>query len=162
MTHHRMAAPSRAGIQFGNLTAGLAPDALVMTADGAIPAAYLEVGERVVTRRGMRCVQAMIRRPWPRKTRGILVLKDALGGKPERAVFLPHRQRVLVRDWRAQAIWGRDAATPELADLVDGAFIRWSDTRPAELIQVFLGQPELLYVEGLQLASSDPVTTSPS
>jgi hypothetical protein len=154
-----MAAPSRAGIQFRNLTAGLAPDALVMTADGAIPAAYLEVGERIVTRRGMRRVQAMIRSPWPRKTRAILVRHDALGGKPERACILPHRQRVLVRDWRAQAIWGRDAATPELADLVDGAFIRWSDTRPAELIQVFLGQPELLYVDGLQLASADPITT---
>jgi hypothetical protein len=157
MTSHRTAAAARSLLPTAAPVAGLTPDAVVMTADGAIPAAYLETGDRIVTRRGMRRVLAAIRRPWPGSQRPVLVLRDALGGKPDRACILPEGQRLLVRDWRARALWHRDAAVPEAGALVDGTFIRWSATRPVELLQFFLGQPELILVDGLQLASADPV-----
>jgi hypothetical protein len=136
---------------------GVAADAVVMTADGAICATYLEAGDRIVTRRGMRVIRAVLRRPWPATLRPVLVLPAALGGKPDRACILPATQRVLIRDWRARALWNRPAVCPAISRLVDGTFVRWSATRPTELVQIHLGQPEILYVDGLELASADPV-----
>ncbi|MBY6199815.1 Hint domain-containing protein [Maritalea mobilis] len=144
-------------LRIGQGAGGVAPDAQIMTADGIIPAAYLSAGDRIITRRGIRPLRAILRRSLRPGAPCVLVSKDALGGKPERDVVLLPGQRVLIRDWRAKAMWGREAAAPELRQLVDGQYIRWVEDGPEAVLQLYFGQPEILYADGLELASADPL-----
>lgn len=158
MTHSKTAPSGRAALRVRATDVGLAPDTTVLTADGAIPAAYLNAGDRVITRRGMRTLRAVVRRKLDASAARVLVRADALGGKPERDVLLMPKQRVLVRDWRAKALWGRDVAAPEVTRLVDGRFV--TRVHPAEATQVlalYFGAPEVIYADGLELASADAV-----
>ncbi|AHM05720.1 iron-regulated protein frpC [Roseibacterium elongatum DSM 19469] len=126
-----------------------------MTADGLLPAAFLSAGDRIVTRRGLRPLRALIRRPLRPGTRCVQVARDAFGGKPDRDVVLMPDQRILIRDWRAQAMWQRKAAAPRITQVIDGQYVRWSDHTPEAVLQLFFGQPEILYADGLELASAD-------
>lgn len=157
MHPHQNAPAWDAGGVSAPATPGLAPTTVVMTAEGELPAAVLEPGDRIVTRRGMARLQGVIHRDWPCGLTPVLVLPGALGGKPHRACLLPPAQRILLRDWRARALWGRAAAAPRVSRLIDGTFIRWTEEAPAGLVQLFLGRPEILYADGLELSSADPV-----
>lgn len=136
---------------------GLAADTRVMTADGALPAAYLEVGDRIVTRRGMRKLRAIVRRRVPAGATRILLKRDALGGKPERDTLLMPSQRLLIRDWRAQALWGREIAAPPVARLVDNRLVKAVESDAAIIVSLYFGAPEVIYADGLELASADAI-----
>ena len=141
----------------GQAAGGVSPDAQIMTADGIIPAAFLSPGDRIITRRGIRPLRAILRRNLRPGAPCVLVSKDALGGKPERDAILLPGQRVLIRDWRAKAMWNREAAAPQLRQLVDGQYIRWVEDGPEAVLQLHFGQPEIIYADGLELASADPL-----
>ncbi|WP_298494220.1 Hint domain-containing protein [uncultured Maritimibacter sp.] len=116
---------------------GLGLGTPVMTADGALPVEFIEPGERVVTfdagmqrldRITVRLVAAceMIRiRP--------SVLDDDYG----RDVVISARQKLLIRDWRAEALFGTKAALVEARRLADGAYIaRMQGRAPVRLFQL--------------------------
>lgn len=150
-------AANRSGIIPSSGAMGIAPTAIVATADGDMPAAFLEAGDRIVTRRGMGVIRVLVRRRWPADQRPVLVLPGALGGKPHRACLLPPGQRILVRDWRARALWGSDTAAPKVSGLIDGTYVGWACEAPSGLVQLCLGRPEIFYADGLELSSADPV-----
>jgi hypothetical protein len=135
--------------------AGFAPGTIVMTMDGEIPVEFLTPGDRIITRRGVRTLKAIMRHNLPEGTPRIVVAADALGGKPAKDVILMPGQRVLVRDWRAKAIWGKDIAAPHAARLVDGKFIRSETGGRQIMLSLYFGAPEIVYADGLELASAD-------
>jgi len=126
-----------------------------MTLDGAIPVEFLNPGDRVITRRGVRTLKAIVRHTLPAGTPRIVVTTDALGGKPDKPVTLMPGQRVLIRDWRAQALWGKDVAAPQIARIVDGDHIRAVTGGRQIMLSLYFGAPEIVYVDGLELASAD-------
>lgn len=141
----------------GPCEAGLTPGTIVLTLDGALPVEFLAPGDRIITRRGMRTLKAVVRHYLPKGTRRIAMRQGALGGKPSRETVVMPGQRVLVRDWRARALWGRDVAAPAASRLVDGEFIRWVQDGPQIMLSLYFGQPEVIYADGLELGSSDKV-----
>lgn len=131
---------------------GIAMGTRVMTLQGALPVEFLSPGDRVITRSGARVLRDI----------SVTVLHDAdvvqvaagaLGhDRPEAPMCLPAGQPVVLRDWRAQALYGtREAAVP-VARLVDGEFLR--QTRVAELRLFRLGfdAAEVIYADGVELA----------
>ena len=146
---------ARVGGRSNACEAGLAPGTTVLTLDGAIPVEYLNPGDRIITRRGVRKLKAIMRHNLPEGTPRVVVSADALGGKPSNDITLMPGQRVLVRDWRAQALWGKDIAAPQAARLVDGEFIRTETTGRQIMLSLYFGAPEILYADGLELASAD-------
>ncbi|GAB5446792.1 Hint domain-containing protein [Gymnodinialimonas sp.] len=146
---------ARAGAKTHACEAGLAPGTTVLTMDGAIPVEFLNPGDRIITRRGVRKLKAVMRHTLPEGTPRVVVSADALGGKPANEITLMPGQRVLIRDWRAQALWGKDIAAPQAARLVDGDFIRTETSGPQIMLSLYLGAPEILYADGLELASAD-------
>lgn len=146
---------ARTGGKTNACEAGLAPGTTVLTMDGAIPVEFLNPGDRIITRRGVRKLKAIMRHNLPEGTPRIIVAADALGGKPSTDVTLMPGQRVLVRDWRAQALWGKDIAAPQAARLVDGNFIRTETKGRQIMLSLYFGAPEILYADGLELASAD-------
>jgi hypothetical protein len=104
----------------GALT-GLGAGTPVLTLDGEIPVEHLTEGDRVVTRSGAR----RLRRITARLVEGgFRVSPHRLGqGRPEAAVVLGPRQKILLRDWRARALAGGDTALMPVARLADGDYI---------------------------------------
>ena len=68
-------------------------------------------------------------------------------------------QRILLRDWRAQALFATPAARVPLARLVDGDLIRWSDARPEALLVLSFAHPHVIYADGLEVMSPCPART---
>lgn len=135
--------------------AGFAPGTIVMTMDGSIPVEFLNPGDRVITRRGVRKLKAIMRHNLPEGTPRVVVAAEALGGKPAKEITLMPGQRVVIRDWRAQALWGKDIAAPHAARLVDGKFIRSETGGRQIMLSLYFGAPEIVYADGLELASAD-------
>ncbi|WP_166486083.1 Hint domain-containing protein [Jannaschia sp. CCS1] len=146
---------ANAGVNAHGCEAGLDPGTTVLTMDGAIPVEFLSTGDRLITRRGVRKIKAILRHHVPEGTPRVVISADALGGKPATDITLMPGQRVLIRDWRAQALWGKDIAAPQAARLVDGEFIRTETTGAQVMLSLYFGAPEIIYADGLELTSAD-------
>lgn len=145
----------RAGGKTRACEAGLAPGTIVLTMDGEIPVEFLSPGDRIITRRGVRKLKAVMRHILPDGTPRVVVSSGALGGKPATEIVVMPGQRIVVRDWRAQALWGKDIAAPRAARLVDGNYIRTETEGSQIMLSLYFGAPEVIYADGLELASAD-------
>lgn len=143
------------GGDFDACIAGLAPGTLILTLDGELPVEFLTPGDRVITRRGLRRLKAVARHMLSEGATRVRVTAEALGGKPARDIIVMPEQRIVLRDWRAQALWGKDIAAIPAARLVDGTFIRTETGAKQTMLSLSFGAPEILYADGLELASAD-------
>ncbi|MGL5011458.1 MAG: Hint domain-containing protein, partial [Paracoccaceae bacterium] len=87
------------------ITQGMAQGTAVLTADGILPVEHLAPGDRIVTRDGLRVLVDVT----VHVTTGdvIRVRASSLGhARPEEDVVLGTDQALLIRDWRAKAIYG--------------------------------------------------------
>jgi hypothetical protein len=132
--------------------AGFAAGAIVLTLDGALPVEHLTPGDRVITRDvGMDILRDI------RVARINCEVVEVMGGSlghtcPDRDTVIPADQPVLVRDWRAPAMFGADQALVPARALADGEFIRRAGTRDLLLYRLDFDAPHILYVDGLELA----------
>ncbi len=158
--HSRPGAPAPVSYD-GKGPSGFPPGTTILTLDGALPVEALYPGDKVITRdAGAQPLLAIRRMTVLPDMRMVHVTRDALGGKPERDVILPAGQRVLIRDWRSQALYGTPAARVPLSRLVDGEHIRWSDTAPEALIALHFGHDHIVYADGLELFSAAPLVAA--
>ena len=155
MTKHTPRVHTRTGTKTSSCDAGLAAGTVVLTLDGEIPVEFLNPGDRIITRRGVRKLKAVALHTLPAGTPREVLSADAMGGKPAKAITLLPGQRVVIRDWRAQALWNRDIAVPQAARLVDGEFIRHEDGGEQIMLSLYFGAPEIIYADGLELGSAD-------
>lgn len=133
--------------------AGLLGGALIMTLDGEMRVSDLRTGSRVITRdSGMAVLRAVRHR---RVTgRAVRIKASSLGhNRPERDATLPAGQPVLVRDWRAKALFGAEQALVPAERLVDGEFVTLHDNATMTLYELEFDTPHVLYVDGLEVAS---------
>jgi hypothetical protein len=144
-------------VQAQHLIAGVMPGSLVLTLDGEMPVEHLLPGDRIVTRDTGTAVLRAIHRH-EAVVRAVCIMAGSLGDtRPDRDVILPEDQQVLVRDWRAKALFGLRQAVVRAGALVDGEFILALGERPMTLFELEFETPHVLYVDGLELAGFDPV-----
>ena len=132
---------------------GLNANSILLTLEGEKTAADIRPGDRVITRdTGIAVVQwVTIAR---HLTRIIRIRAGSLGHtRPERNVTLPAAQPILVRDWRAQAIFGAPQALVPASRLVDGEFVTLHAAQEMLLCNLGFDHLHVLYVDGLELAS---------
>lgn len=128
----------------------------ILTLQGALPVEHLLPQDRLVTRAGALALRSVTARldPAPDLVR---VSARALGhDRPDDDLLLPAAQPVLVRDWRARALFGSDHATVPLVRLIDGTHIRREPARPVRMIRLGMPRAAVLYAGGLELVV-DPV-----
>lgn len=128
---------------------GVSEGTLILTLDGALPVEHLSPGDRIITRAGARVLTAISSRP----ARGVYVIRPhTLGhGRPGEAVTLGARQEILVRDWRARALYGSDQARVPVARLADGEYIAESRAG-VNLFQLEFAEDAVIYAGGLEVA----------
>ncbi|MCT4557347.1 MAG: Hint domain-containing protein [Pelagimonas sp.] len=131
-------------------------DAVVLTLDGALPAYDILPGARVITRNsGVARVRHI--RSFTAQVPMLVIKAGTLGHtRPEADTRLPADQQILVRDWRAQALFGAKQALVPAHRLIDGEFIREDGVSDQPMIQLIFDSPQILYMDGLEVASSEP------
>lgn len=130
---------------------GIVQGMRVLTMAGALPVEYLHPGERIITRSGMRVLRSVS----VRVEAGAAVVHIAPGalghGRPDADLVLPAGQTVRLRDWRAQALFGRPEADIPLARIADGEFIRLDRAAELRLFTLIFDAEEVVYADGLDL-----------
>lgn len=135
----------------GSSTTGIAAGTVVLTLDGALPVDFIEPGDRIITREGMRVVREVrvARYSGP----AIRIAAGALGhDRPEQDLILPAETPVLVRDWRAEALFGLRQAVVPVERLADGEFIAPITALSLRLYDLRFDSPQVIYAEGLEIA----------
>ena len=123
----------------------------VLTADGALPVEYLAAGDRVVTRSGLRVLRGISVRVI-RRAALVRIGSGTLGiGRPDADVLVPAGQPVLIRDWRAQAMFGTPTAMIAAGRLVDGHLIRHEAQCDVRIYALQFDAPEVVHAGGLEL-----------
>jgi hypothetical protein len=133
------------------ITHGIASGTVVLTLDGALPVDFLSPGDRVITREGMRVVREI--RVHRYSGPAVCVRAGALGhDRPEQDLVLPEATPVLIRDWRAEALYGTPEAVMPISRLADGEFIAPTKALSMRLYDLRFDTEQVVYAEGLELA----------
>lgn len=136
-----------------NELTGLVAGSIVMTLKGEMPVESLEQGDRIITRdAGMAVIRATRRKTVICDI--VAIMAGTLGHtRPERDVILPAGQRVLIRDWRANAMTGQEQALIPARDLVDGEFVQLRKNVSVTVYEIELERAQVIYADGLEVVS---------
>lgn len=137
------------------LPSGLLMGSRIRTPDGALPVEFLEPGDRVVTRSGVRRLVGLTILVLA-ETRIVRIRASSLGhDRPDQDLLLAPEQSVLIRDWRAQVLYDAPVAAIPACRLVDGEFILTETQAEVRLFQLHFEEDEVVYAEGLEIACLD-------
>lgn len=81
-------------------------------------------------------------------------------GNPRRLCVAP-RQRLIMRDWRAELFFGQDEALVEAHELIDGVAVRPDLADSVAYYHLLFDRPEVIFAEGVAVASLDPADHRP-
>ncbi len=137
------------------LDTGLLQGTMLLTLDGEMPVEFVSVGDKLITRDcGISKVTHI-----QRTTRAVHSIAFAAGSlghtRPERDAMLAGDQMVLVRDWRARAMFNSERALVAARALVDDEFITDLGLIETTLYQIFCDGPHIIYADGLELGTAD-------
>ena len=142
---------------------GVAAGTRIMTMDGEIPVEFLEPGDRIITRDSGVVTLRAIGVTEVTNEPMIRVTADSLGlGRPGEDVLLAPGQCLLLRDWRAKALYGQAQAMVPVARLVDGQYVSHCTVASARVYTLQFDRQHVIYAEGLELASSPAPVTTPA
>ena len=133
-------------------TGGLVAGTRVMTMDGELPVEYLTPGDRILTRSGARKLVAVSVRV-ERDMAMVRIGAGALGfDRPIEETLVPLHQLILIRDWRAQALYGAPQALVAAGRLADGRFISEETVSEARVFTLEFAEDVVIYAGRLELA----------
>lgn len=141
------------------LTHGIALGTQVLTLEGEMPIEFLTPGDRILTRSGARRLRS-IKVCSVRNGRVIRITAGSLGvDRPGGDMIVSPDQPILIRDWRAKALFGSATAMVPAARLADGEYIRAEVVEDMRFYTLHLDTAEVIYAGGLELACT-PETVS--
>ena len=124
----------------------------VLTLDGDLPVEFLTIGDRVLTRAGARRLQGIVITV-VQNARVIRIAQGSLGvDRPEADIIVTANQPILIRDWRAKALFGCETALVPAARLADGEYIRSEVLAEVRLYTLHFAEDAVIYAGGLELA----------
>lgn len=131
---------------------GMLAGTMVRTLDGLLPVDYLTPGDRIVTRAGARRLTSMS--VVSRKMIDLVRIRASTMGhdRPDQDLLVSPGQPILIRDWRAQALFCVPVAAVPASRLADGEFICLETHHNVRLFTLRFDDDEVIYAEGLELA----------
>jgi hypothetical protein len=134
-------------------TGGIPHGTPVLTLDGELPIEFLSEGDRVITRNAG-SARLLSRHSFRCRRAAVLIQAGSLGQmRPETDTVLPACQHVLVRDWRARALFGQPQAMVAAGVLADGEYIRDLGEMELQLHVLCFERDQVVYAGGLELLS---------
>lgn len=133
-------------------SAALAAGTGVLSLAGELPVEFLEPGDRIITRSGARILRS-VEVTVVQNARVIRLSPHVLGAnRPGADLVVAPDQPILIRDWRAQALYGAAQALVPAARLADGEYIRAETLAEVRLYTLRFDADEVIYAGGLELA----------
>jgi hypothetical protein len=124
----------------------------VLTLEGELPVEFLQPGDRILTRSGARKV-AQVEVTVVHNARVVRISHGTLGvDRPTEDVTVSAGQQILIRDWRAKAMFGTAQAMIAASRLVDGEYIRAETVAEARFFTLSFEDDAVIYAGGLELA----------
>ncbi|MCF1709669.1 Hint domain-containing protein [Tabrizicola sp. J26] len=125
----------------------------VLTLEGEMPVEHLLPEDRIITRAGS-VLLTDIASDEVVAPDLLRVSARALGhDRPDEDMLLPAGQPILIRDWRARALFGAMQATVPLKRLVDGQYIRPEPVERIRMIRLTLPRASVIYAGTLEVAT---------
>ena len=125
----------------------------VLTLEGEMPVEHLLPEDRIITRAGS-VLLSDISSEDIAAPEMLRVSARALGhDRPDEDMLLPAGQPVLIRDWRARALFGAMQATVPLRRLIDGQYIRPEPVERIRMIRLTLPRASVIYAGTLEVAT---------
>lgn len=136
---------------------GLVAGTRIMVLGGHLPVERLRPGERVVTRQGVRPLRAV--QITERAVAGAVSIgASALGhGRPATGLTVAAAQPLLIRDWRAPALFGEMLALVPASRLADGIHVVRHAARALRTYVLVFDTPQIVYAEGAEFAMTRTV-----
>lgn len=130
----------------------------ILTLDGELPVEYLQPGDRILTRAGARRL-TQIEVTVVQNARVVHIAHDTLGvDRPATDITVSAAQQLLIRDWRAKAMFGTATAMIPAARLADGEYIRTETVAEARFFTLSFADDAVIYAGGLELSCPAHVT----
>ena len=124
----------------------------VLTLEGELPVEYLQPGDRILTRAGARRLR-QVEVTVVQNARVIHIAHGTLGvDRPVHDLTVSAAQQILIRDWRAKAMFGTTQALIPATRLVDGEYIRAETVAEARFFTLSFDEDTVIYAGGLELA----------
>ncbi len=138
-------------------TAGLVDGADILTMTGYVPVASLMAGDRVITRRGVRVLRGVT--VHTAHFRAVLIGPSTLGfSRPAEQMRVVPGQEILLRDWRAQAMYGEASIVLPIERLIDETHIKHdSVAQDHKLYTLQFDTAEIIYVDGVEMVAGQDV-----
>lgn len=138
------------------LAAGFAAATRILTLDGMISVDCLRPGDRIVTRDLGMVRLVAVSSEVHNGVRPVILSASAVGhARPEVDLALGADQPLLLRDWRARALFGHDRALVPVRRLIDGTFIRLGPVQPRlRLFSLLFDRPHVIYAEGVECGTT--------
>lgn len=135
-------APAKAGICAGTT---------VMTMKGEMPIENICAGDRIITRDcGMTQVKAITKSVM--KIAPVQIKAGSLGHtRPDRDMITAPDTKIYIRDWRAEALFGKPAVAVAAARLLDGEFLSQQDVREMTVYQITFDREHIIYADGIEM-----------
>ncbi|WP_425039215.1 Hint domain-containing protein [Primorskyibacter sp. S187A] len=131
---------------------GIAAGSVIYTLDGALPVEHLEVGDKIITRdQGavrLRGIRARVIQCDPIR----FSQRSVSHACPQVDTVVPPDQKILIRDWRAQAFYGTSTALFPAQALVDGCFAKQWHNVDMRVFDLVFDRPHIVYADGLELS----------
>lgn len=139
---------------------GLIAGAIVMTLNGPKPVEALQAGDRIITRNGMRVLKDVV----TTKTfmRPIRIAHGTLGcSRPKQDMLVAPGLEILVRDWRAEVLFGSPEAIVPVSRMVDGTHIAPFETEGFYTTYTLaFDNEEIFYADGIEVVAPQNATTA--
>jgi hypothetical protein len=141
-----------------DMTKGMAQGTTVLTADGLMPVEYLSPGDRIITREGLRVLVDVSVHVMAGDVVRVRASSQA-HARPEEDVIIGCDQALLIRDWRAKALYGAAQAMVPVSRMLDGEMVRREKVAGLRMYRLQFAAPQVVYAGGLELGC-DAVTVA--
>jgi hypothetical protein len=132
----------------------------VLTMRGELPVDALRPDDRLISRAGA-IPLAGLACLGPATVTLFRISARALGhDRPDHDVLLSSDQPILLRDWRAKAMFGTPAAVVPVSRLADGTHVRQEPAASVVLYRLTLPRAAVIYAAGLELAVEPATVTA--
>ena len=121
---------------------------------GRMPICDLQAGDRVITRSGLRILREL--RVTTQTFRAIAVGKGTLGyTRPSEDMLMAPDQEVIVRDWRAEILFGRNAVIMPIERMVDGKYIAQQEALTKHKVyELRFDREEVFFADGIEVITT--------
>jgi len=132
-------------------TTGICAGTTVLTLSGEMPIEALSVGDRVITRdSGMTHVKAI--KATTVTMEAIRIKAGSLGhSRPDRDMIAAPGAKLHIRDWRAEALFGKPTASVAAERLVDGEFLAKQPETEMTVYEITFDRAHIIYADGIEM-----------